>query len=160
ITLAKDGSLHARRQALAVVRKKSVVAKLFSELGPRYENRNGGYTRVVKTRWRKGDGAQMSIVALVGEDEAPPKKSKKTPKRGKTPSKAPESDVKAQGAEGEATAKPAPEAVEAQPPVDAPAPPPAAQPSSSLPEPPVQEPAAQPESNTDTNAASSDPEKP
>ncbi|RME44070.1 MAG: 50S ribosomal protein L17 [Deltaproteobacteria bacterium] len=162
ITLAKDGSLHARRQALAVIRKKSVVAKLFSELGPRYENRNGGYTRVVKTRWRKGDGAQMSIVALLGEDEEPPKKSKKSkkPRRAEkhreTPPVGAKSDVEAKGAEGEGTAEPAPTATESHPPVDA-----TEATASSAPASPA-EPVTQPEStdtDTDTDTASSDPKE-
>ena len=65
ITFAKRGDLHARRQVLRLVADKTVVAKLFDELGPRYKSRNGGYTRVVKLGPRRGDGAPMSIVELV-----------------------------------------------------------------------------------------------
>lgn len=65
ITLAKQGTLHARRRAAAVVRQSSVVKKLFEELGPRYASRNGGYTRVVKIGVRAGDAAPVSVVELV-----------------------------------------------------------------------------------------------
>jgi large subunit ribosomal protein L17 len=65
ITLGKRGDLHARRQALRVLREKDVAAKLFGELAERYENRPGGYTRVIHTRRRVGDNASMAIVELV-----------------------------------------------------------------------------------------------
>ncbi len=71
ITLGKRGDLHARRQALAYVRSKTVVAKLFAELSPRYANRPGGYTRIVKLGSRRGDNAPMSLVELVQEAYAP-----------------------------------------------------------------------------------------
>ena len=65
ITLAKRGDLHARRQALAVIRDKKVVAKLFNELGEEYRDRNGGYTRIIQTGQRLGDAAPMAIIELV-----------------------------------------------------------------------------------------------
>ena len=65
ITLGKNGSLHARRQALAVVTDKQVVSKLFDELASRYEERSGGYTRLVKLGPRLGDGAPMARLELV-----------------------------------------------------------------------------------------------
>jgi large subunit ribosomal protein L17 len=65
ITLGKRGDLHARRQALAFLLDESVVKRLFDELGPRYRERQGGYTRVIKTGVRRGDGAPMAIVELV-----------------------------------------------------------------------------------------------
>ncbi len=65
ITLAKRGSLHARRQALSVVRSKEVTAKLFGELAERYADRPGGYTRVIKLGHRVGDNAPVSIIELV-----------------------------------------------------------------------------------------------
>ena len=65
ITLGKRGDLHARRQALAVVRSKDVVHKLFSELAPRYKDRQGGYTRIIKVGFRKGDAAPMCLIELV-----------------------------------------------------------------------------------------------
>ena len=69
ITLAKRGDLHARRQAMAVIRSKNVVAKLFEELKNDYENRTGGYTRIIKTGNRVGDAASMAIIELVNYQE-------------------------------------------------------------------------------------------
>ena len=68
ITLAKRGDLHARRQALRVIRSRAVVAKLFDEIAPRYVARNGGYTRIVKIGERRGDGASISLVQLVQDE--------------------------------------------------------------------------------------------
>ena len=65
ITLGKNGELHARRQALTVVGDKKVVEKLFNEIAKRYDNRNGGYTRVLKIGQRRGDGAPMALLELV-----------------------------------------------------------------------------------------------
>ena len=65
ITFAKKGNLHARRQVLRLIANKRVVTKLFDELGPRYAERNGGYTRIVKMDPRRGDGAAMCVVELV-----------------------------------------------------------------------------------------------
>lgn len=67
IGLGKRGNLHARRQVLTVVRKAEVVRKLFDTISPRYQSRNGGYTRIVKLGFRSGDGAPVSIVELVTE---------------------------------------------------------------------------------------------
>ena len=71
ITLAKRGDLHARRQALSLIRDKKVVSKLFDELKNDYMDRNGGYTRIIRTGNRLGDAAPMAILELVNfqEDE-------------------------------------------------------------------------------------------
>lgn len=65
ITLAKEDTVHLRRIAFARLRDKETVKKLFNELGPRYKNRPGGYVRVLKDGYRKGDNAPMAIIALV-----------------------------------------------------------------------------------------------
>jgi len=65
ITFAKKGDLHARRRALTVVRDKSVVHVLFTEIGPAMANRNGGYTRITKIGPRKGDNAPMAVIEIV-----------------------------------------------------------------------------------------------
>ncbi|SHJ88719.1 large subunit ribosomal protein L17 [Anaerobranca californiensis DSM 14826] len=65
ITLGKRGDLHARRQALAYILEESVVTKLFNEIAPKYADRNGGYTRILKTGPRRGDGAPQAIIELV-----------------------------------------------------------------------------------------------
>ena len=65
ITLGKKNTLASRRQAMAFVTKEAVVAKLFSEIAPEYANRNGGYTRIVRTGVRRGDAAETAIIELV-----------------------------------------------------------------------------------------------
>ncbi|MBI4644123.1 MAG: 50S ribosomal protein L17 [Deltaproteobacteria bacterium] len=77
ITLAKRGDLHARRQSLAVVRSKKVVAKLFGALRERFLERPGGYTRIIPLGLRLGDGAPLAIIELVGRPEKLPKSQKK-----------------------------------------------------------------------------------
>ena len=69
ISLGKKGSLHARRQAFSKLRDESMVAKLFGTLAPRYADRNGGYTRVLKAGYRYGDAAAMAVIELVDRDE-------------------------------------------------------------------------------------------
>ena len=68
ITLGKRGDLHARRQAASMVREDKVVSKLFDELAERYKERNGGYTRVLKAGFRRGDMAPVAVIELVDRD--------------------------------------------------------------------------------------------
>ncbi len=82
ITLGKKNTLASRRAALAYITKEDVVTKVFSELAPLYENRNGGYTQIFKLGPRRGDGAEMAIIKLVDyvkptADDGKKKKEKK-----------------------------------------------------------------------------------
>lgn len=65
ITLGKENTLHNKRQAMAFVTKEDVVKKLFDEIAPKYADKNGGYTRIMKTGPRRGDAAEMAIIELV-----------------------------------------------------------------------------------------------
>jgi large subunit ribosomal protein L17 len=82
VTLGKRGDLHARRQAIAQIKDTALVNKLFAVLAPRYQNRHGGYTRVLKTGFRYGDNAPMGVIEFVdrdinakGQDSGPPQGS-------------------------------------------------------------------------------------
>lgn len=86
ITLAKKDTLHAKRQTLRFIYKKSVVKKLFEEIGPRFSERPGGYTRIIKIGPRAGDGAEMAILELIGSEFE--KKAKKKKEKGKAKPKA------------------------------------------------------------------------
>ena len=80
ITLGKEGTLPARRRALGFLRSKTVVSKLFSDVAGRFKDRPGGYTRIVKTRRRIGDGGEMVAIELVSRSEVSAvKKSSETP---------------------------------------------------------------------------------
>ena len=81
ITLGKRGDLHARRQALQVIRDKSVVHKLFTDLAQRYQARSGGYTRTVKVGFRVGDGAPLSLIELLTVETEKKKKRKRKPRK-------------------------------------------------------------------------------
>jgi len=79
ITLGKEGTLPARRRALGFLRSKAVVSKLFSDVAARFKDRPGGYTRIIKTRRRIGDAAEMVAIELVSRVEQAAKKNSGTP---------------------------------------------------------------------------------
>jgi large subunit ribosomal protein L17 len=83
ITLGKRETLHARRQALAYIKDPAVVTKLFDTLAPRFSQRQGGYTRIIRLGSRDGDGAQMALLELIGS-EFKPAKREESKKRKKT----------------------------------------------------------------------------
>jgi large subunit ribosomal protein L17 len=112
VTLAKIGSLHARRQAAAYVRTPDAVKKLFAELGPRFKDRQGGYTRILKLGNRLGDGAEMAIIEYLGYEPKPKKikgeqapAAEKADKKAK-PAKEKKADKKAEKADKKADSKP------------------------------------------------------
>jgi large subunit ribosomal protein L17 len=80
ITLAKKNTLHARRMALSYLTKEAAVKRLFEEIGPRFAERPGGYSRIIKLGFRKGDGAEMGLLELV--DAEFKKKAKKKKEKG------------------------------------------------------------------------------
>lgn len=84
ITLGKRGDLHSMRLAASVIREKSVVSKLFSTIAPRYKDRPGGYTRIIKLGMRQGDAAPISVIELV-EEELKPSKTKQVKSQVKSP---------------------------------------------------------------------------
>ena len=86
ITLGKRGDLHALRQAASYIREKSTVTKLFTTIAPRYKDRPGGYTRIVKLGIRQGDAASLSLIELV-EEEMKPQKVRKQPAKVAAPAK-------------------------------------------------------------------------
>ena len=105
ITLGKQGTLHARRRAAALVQSRTIVKKLFDELAPRYESRQGGYTRVVKLGVRAGDAAPVSVVELVDRPGSEPETGKKKPARRRdAAAKAPKTAKTSGGAKKRATA--------------------------------------------------------
>jgi large subunit ribosomal protein L17 len=95
ITLAKRGDLHARRQALAIVREKDVVHKLFETANERFGSQSGGYTRIVKLGRRPGDAAPISMIELVATQDTKKKKSRKKKVKAEAASTKPAFDKKA-----------------------------------------------------------------
>jgi large subunit ribosomal protein L17 len=94
VTFAKRGDLHARRRVMTIIRDKSAVHKLFMEIAPQVDQREGGYTRIIKTGYRKGDNAPMAVIELVLEPVNPKPKTKKAkPEAEKAPVAAPEAAV-------------------------------------------------------------------
>jgi large subunit ribosomal protein L17 len=87
ITLGKRGTLHARRQALAVVRDEDMVSKLFGELTERFRSREGGYTRIVKAGYRFGDNAPVSILEFIPDEKKKEKVKPKTKAKSKAKEK-------------------------------------------------------------------------
>lgn len=103
ITLGKRGDLSARRQALAYLMTSAAVDKLFDTIGPRFGDRNGGYLRIVRTGWRKGDGADNAFIELLGSekviDEKRQKRGEARAKRAEETKRAMEEAEKQQGVE-------------------------------------------------------------
>ena len=89
VTFAKRGDLHASRRVMTVIRDKSAVHKLFMEIAPQVDKREGGYTRIVKTGYRKGDNAPMAVIELVLEPVNPKPKTKKAKPEAEKPAAKP-----------------------------------------------------------------------
>jgi large subunit ribosomal protein L17 len=127
VTLGKNGSIHARRTALAVLRQKSAVKKLFDDIAQRSAERNGGYTRIVKLGARKSDSAHMAFIEwvdaeqVVEEKPTKEKKAKRKEPEPKTQQTAPEAEQPEQEAP-RAEAPPAREEKTAEPPAEEPKP--------------------------------------
>ena len=84
ITLGRQGSLHARRNALAVIKDRKIVKKLFEDIAPRFQNRQGGYTRIFKAGHRPGDGALLSVIELTTKASSIDKGKTKTKEKAST----------------------------------------------------------------------------
>ena len=121
VTLAKRGDLHARRQAMAIIREKDVVHKLFEEAPKRFADVNGGYTRVVKIGLRPGDAAPVSLVELVTPEPKKKKKPRRRKKAAGTAKTAPavKTEAPAEETEKAPEAEAAPESVADEAPAEA-----------------------------------------
>jgi large subunit ribosomal protein L17 len=78
ITLGKKGTLHSVRRALTIIRDKTTTKKLFDDLAKRYENRQGGYTRIIKLGYREGDNSPVSMIQLIPQEDSKEQKKKKS----------------------------------------------------------------------------------
>jgi large subunit ribosomal protein L17 len=116
VTLGKNGSLHARRTALAVLRQKNAVKKLFDNIAPRSTNRNGGYTRIIKRGQRKSDSASIAFIEWVDAAQAVEEKEPQAPKE---KSAQPEKEVAPAAKETEPAAKETPSTPEQPAPTSA-----------------------------------------
>ncbi len=113
VTFAKRGDLHARRRVMRQILDKSVVHELFTEIAPLVENREGGYTRIIKTGYRKGDNAPMAVIELVLEPVAPkPKRAKKDEAPAAGPVETEEEAIEAAAEEAEEAAEAVADAAE------------------------------------------------
>ena len=111
ITLGKKNTLASRRAALAYITKEDVVSKLFNEIAPTYEARNGGYTQIFKLGARRGDAAEMAIVKLIKEEKAAPVVEEKPAKKASKKAEAPAEETAVE--EAPAVEAPAEESAEA-----------------------------------------------
>jgi large subunit ribosomal protein L17 len=121
VTLGKNGSIHARRTALAALRQKNAVKKLFDDIAPRSAERNGGYTRIVKLGQRKSDSAPMAFIEWVDMAEVVEEKPAEEKAKKKAKQKEPEAKPKKTESEAAAPKEEEP-AVEEEKPAEAPAP--------------------------------------
>src|SRR5258705_7832931 len=119
VTLGKNGSIHARRRALAVLRQKNIVKKLFDDIAQRSAQRNGGYTRIVKLGARKSDSARMAFIEWVDAEHIAEEK----PKKEKAKRKEPEAKLQETASEAEQLTREEPKAEAPTPTQEEPAPP-------------------------------------
>jgi large subunit ribosomal protein L17 len=123
VTLGKTGSLHARRNALSILRQKDAVKKLFDEIAPASTERNGGYTRIVRLGQRKSDSAQMAFIEWIDAPqvvEEKPAEEKKAKRKEPKPEPKPEKKAKREEARREEPKREEPPAKEAEPAAPAP----------------------------------------